>query len=93
MNMKSSILNILSALLLAVSLCACNRSVQEYRKGVAVSAALSDDEDRESLVSDLHLWFYDAGSGEMILHSAYETAGELAIQNNYITEGEYTVVI
>lgn len=93
MNMKSSILNILSALLLAVSLCACSRSVQEYRKGVAVSAAFSDDEDRESLVSDLHLWFYDAGSGEMILHSAYESAGELALQIYSIPEGDYTVVL
>lgn len=90
--MRISLRHILPILLIA-ALSACNRSDQEYNKGVAVSAVFSDSEDSTTEPDDLQLWFYNASNGQLIFSSPYENSRELALKVFPLPKGDYTAVI
>lgn len=90
--MRISLRHILPILLIA-ALSACNRSDQEYNKGVAVSAVFSDSEDSTTQPEDLQLWFYNAADGQLIFSSPYENSRELALKVFPLPKGDYTAVL
>lgn len=85
--------NLMPIFLLCLLVAACSSSPLENKKGLAVSAYFSDNEDWGSELFLQELWIFNSESGELVQNSSWSDSRELASTFFSLPQGDYLLVL